>query len=216
MRPRSLGAGAGALLLLAAPAWAQVPGLEVELVPKVGFYAPAADLQAARDAAGEIVDERGGSLAVGLALDIGVPLAPVSFRVGADYVTSSEFTYAEEGGDLEATGEQTMLALAGDIVLRPLPRLIVVQPYLLAGAGVKRYDFSFSEPDGETTIEEAFPESQTDFTIHAGVGLDLGIGPIALVAEVSDYLSWYEAEGAEESEMQNDLFLMAGVRLGLF
>ena len=206
---------AGALLLPVA-AGAQVPGFDLELVPKVGFYAPAADLEAARDAAGEIVEQRGGGLAIGVALDVGVPGAPVSFRLGGDYVTSSEFTYRESGGELESTGEQTMLALAGDLVLRPLPRLIVVQPYLLAGAGVKRYDFSFSRPDGETTIDQAFPDSQTDFTVHAGLGLDLGIGPIALVAEVSDYVSWYEAEGADESALQNDLFIMAGLRVGLF
>lgn len=205
-------------LLFTGPAAAQVPGIGLELIPKVGFYTPAADLATASDALGEIVDDRGGSLAVGLALDFSAPLAPVSFRVGFDYVTSSEFTYADTtgAGGLEASGEQTMLALAGDIVLRPLPRLVVLQPYLLAGAGVKRYDFSFTESAGDTDIDEVFPESQTDFTLHAGVGLDLGLGPIALVAELSDYISWYEAEGAEDSEMQNDIFVMAGIRVGLF
>ena len=125
-------------LLFAGPGAAQVPGIGLELVPKVGFYTPAADLATAAGALGEIVDDRGGSLAVGVALDFSAPLAPVSFRVGFDYVTSSEFTYADTtgAGGLEATGEQTMLALAGDVVLRPLPRLLVVQPYLLAGAGV--------------------------------------------------------------------------------
>ena len=201
----------------AVPAAAQVPGIGLDLVPKIGFYTPAADLATARDALGEIVDDRGGSLAVGLALDLSAPLAPVAFRVGFDYVTSSEFTYADTTGTgVRASGEQTMLALAGDIVLRPLPRLVVVQPYLLAGAGVKRYDFSFTEEAGNTDIEEVFPESQTDFTLHAGVGLDLGLGPIALVAELSDYISWYEADGGDGSEMQNDIFVMAGIRVGLF
>jgi hypothetical protein len=207
----------GVLALAAAPAGAQVPGVGLELVPKVGFYTAAADLEAATSAAGEIVDDRGGSLALGLAVDFGVALMPVSFRVGFDYVSGSEFTYADTtGADLEATGEQTMLALAGDIVLRPLPRLVIVQPYLLAGAGVKRYDFEFSEVDTGSDAEEVFPDSQTDFTLHAGLGLDLGLGPIALVAEVSDYVSWYEAEGGEGTELQNDLFLMAGIRIGLF
>lgn len=197
---------------------AQVPGIDVSLVPKIGFYIAAADLQAAATAAGEIVDDRGGSLAVGLGLDFAVPLSPLSFRVGFDYVTSSEFTYADTtgAGGLEASGEQTMLAIAGDIVLRPIPRLVVLQPYLLAGAGVKRYDFSFQDAADGTDIEEAFPESQTDFTLHAGLGLDLGLGPIALVAEVGDYISWYEAEGSDGSELQNDIFLMAGIRVGLF
>lgn len=198
-----------------APAGAQVPGLDVSLVPKVGFYMAAADLATAAAAAGEIVDDRGGSLAVGLGLDFAVPVAPVSFRVGFDYVTSSEFTYQDTAA-VESTGEQTMLAIAGDIVLRPIPRLLVLQPYLLAGAGVKRYDFSFEEAAGDTDIEDAFPESQTDFTLHAGLGLDLGLGPIALVAEAGDYISWYEAEGGDGSELQNDVFLMAGIRVGLF
>ena len=206
-----------ALGLAAAQVEAQVPGVGLELVPKIGFYTAAADLQAASTAAGEIVDDRGGSLALGLAADFGVALIPVSFRVGFDYVSGSEFTYADTtGADVEASGEQTMLAIAGDVVLRPLPRLVVVQPYLLAGAGVKRYAFSFSEVGTGSDVEEAFPESQTDFTLHAGLGLDLGLGPIALVAEVSDYVSWYEAEGGEGTELQNDIFIMAGVRVGLF
>lgn len=199
-------AGSVALVGLAVPA-----GAQLSLVPKVGFYAPAADLQAARDAAGEVVDDRGGSLALGLAAEMGV------FRVGFDYVTASEFTWADTAGvEQEATGEQTMLALTGDVILRPIPKLLILQPYLLAGAGVKRYGFSFSDAADETEIEEAFPESATDFTVHAGVGVDVGIGPIALVAELSDYVSWYEAEGGDGSEMQNDLFIMAGVRVGLF
>lgn len=206
------GAVAG-LALVAAPAAAQVPGLELTVLPKVGFYSPASDLQAAQDALGEVVDDRGGSLALGLALEMGVPLTALGVRVGFDYVTGSEFTYEDEAS-VETTAEQTMLAITGDVVLRPIPRLIVVQPYLLAGAGVKRYDFSFDE-DAGTDIDTAFPDSETDFTLHAGVGLDLGLGPIALVAELSDYISWYEVEGGD-SEMQNDLFLMAGVRLGLF
>ena len=206
------------VVLQGAPVAAQIPGLDVSLVPKVGFYSPATDLQTAADAAGAIVDDRGGSLALGLALDLGVPLSPLNVRVGFDYVTASEFTYADTtGAELEANGEQTMLAITGDVVLRPVPKLLIVQPYLLAGAGVKRYDFEFAEAaDADTDIEDAFPDSQTDFTVHAGIGLDVGLGPIALVAELSDYISWYEAEGAGGSELQNDLFIMAGVRLGLF
>ena len=199
----------------ATPVAAQVPGISLELVPKVGFYFPAADLEAAATAAGEVVDDRGGSLALGLGLDFGP--GPLSFRAGFDYVTGSEFSYADTtGANLEATGEQTMLAVAAGVVLRPLPRLVIVQPYLLAGAGVKRYDFEFSDVDTGSDVEEVFPDSQTDFTLHAGIGLDVGLGPIALVAEASDYVSWFEPEGGDGSDMQHDIFLMAGIRVGLF
>lgn len=215
-----LRAGAPLLaLLISGPAAAQVPGLEVQLVPKVGFYSPAADLEAAATAAGEIVDERGGSLALGLALDFGVPLSSLDVRIGFDYVTASEFTYADTtGADVEANGEQTMLVIAGDVILRPIPKLLILQPYLLAGAGVKRYDFSFAEAaEGETDVDEAFPEDATDFTVHAGIGVDVGIGPVALVAELSDYVSWYQTpDVAEGTHIQHDLFIMAGVRVALF
>ena len=196
------------LALGAVPASAQV-----SVLPRVGFYSPASDLAAAQDALGEVVDDRGGSLALGLALEMGVPLSSLGVRVGFDYVTGSEFTYEDEAA-VEATAEQTMLVVTGDVVLRPIPRLLVVQPYLLAGAGLKRYDFSFDE-DAGTDIDAAFPESETDFTVHAGLGFDLGLGPIAVIAELSDYISWYDT-GDDETQMQNDLFLMAGVRLGLF
>lgn len=201
-----------------APAAAQMPGVDVELLPKVGFYTAAGDLQAAATAVGEVVDDRGGSLAWGAALELSVPLSPLSFRAGFDYVTGSEFTYADTtgGGATSTSGEQTMLALSADVVLRPLPRLLVVQPYLLAGAGVKRYDFSFADAAATPDVEQAFPESQTDFTLHAALGLDVGIGPIALFAELGDYVSWYSPEGSDESEMQNDIFIMAGLRVGIF
>lgn len=203
------GAALAALLVAVAPATGQV-----QLVPKVGFYTPAADLEAAAAATGEIAEDRGGSLAVGLAVELGARLSPLSFRAGFDYVTGSEFTY-EDDASVESTGEQTMLALAADVVLRPIPRLLIVQPYLLAGAGVKRYDFSFRE-DATADAEAAFPDDETDFTVHAGVGLDLGLGPIAVLVEASDYVSWYEAPGADGSDMQHDIFVMAGVRVGLF
>lgn len=191
---------------------AQVPGIDVQLVPKIGLYSPASDLTEAAEAFEGAREDRGGSLAVGLGLDLALPFSPVDFRVGFDYVASSEITF-EGFAPEESTIDQQMLALAADVVLRPLPRLVVVQPYLLAGAGVKRYDF---EPADAAAGLGAFDESVTDFALHGGVGLDIGFGPLAVVAEVSDYVSWFEIEGADDSEMQHDLFFMAGIRVGMF
>jgi len=209
MRLRSLVLAAAIAAALPAAARAQAPGIDLQLVPKVGFYTPVSDLYDAADAGAEIVDDRGGSLAIGLGVDLALPFLPLDLRVGFDYVTNSEFTI--DDGTTQSTIEQQMIAITGDVILRPLPRVIVLQPYLLAGAGVKQYDF---EPQDASSGLEAFDES--DFTLHGGLGVDLGVGPLALVAEVSDYISWFEPEGADESEMQHDLFFMAGIRVGMF
>ena len=206
-------AAACALTLQPTAAYAQVPGIDLQLVPKIGFYAPVSDLAEAAAVGSDIREDREGSLAVGLGVELALPFSPVDVRVGFDYVTNSEITFDEGVGTTESQVEQQMLALTGDLVLRPIPRLLVLQPYLLVGAGVKRYDFEFQDAGGGV---EAFDDSTTDFALHGGLGFDLGLGPLALVVEASDYISWFEPEGADDSEMQHDLFLMAGIRVGLF
>lgn len=204
MRSTSFVTAAVAAALLAPAAGAA----QIALVPKIGFYTPATDLVDAAQAGGAIVDDRGGSLAVGLALDLSLPVSPVDLRVGFDYVTNSEFKVGD--GTSESTVDQQMLALTGDLVLRPLPRLIVLQPYVLAGAGIKKYSFDFKDASADSFDDE------NDFTVHGGLGLDLGLGPLSLVAEASDYVSWFKPEGAEDSKTQHDVFIMAGIRVGMF
>jgi hypothetical protein len=77
----------------------------------------------------------------------------------------------------------------------------VLQPYLLAGAGVKRYS-------GEG-------DDQSKFTGHVGAGADLKLGPIGLLAEINDYISSFEDETTGDSKLQNDVFISLGFRIGL-
>lgn len=193
---------AACLLLVAAPVYAQVPGIDLKLNPRVGLYMPLTDL-------GEVGAETyklDNSLAVGLGVELVLPALPFGIRANLDYATSSSVNL--ENGSIEDGNEVTLLALAGDLVFRPLPRLVVLQPYLFAGGGIKQYDIQ-SVGDVGTTDE-------SDPTLHVGGGLDFGLGPLALNAEIGDYISWFEIEGAEDSEMQHDLFLMVGFSIGMF
>ena len=111
-----------------------------------------------------------------------------------------------EGDELEGS-EVDMVAITGDLVFRPLPRIVVVQPYLLAGAGIKRY--SFGDDVG------TFAADRNHFTGHIGAGADLKVGPIAVLAEISDYISSFKNAATDENKLQNDVFVMVGFRIGM-
>ena len=77
---------------------------------------------------------------------------------------------------------------------------------LLAGGGAKRYDF---ELDGSTPLDD-----QTTATGQLGVGTELHLGPLRVVAEVSDYISSFKALSGSSGELQNDLLFTVGIVLG--
>lgn len=188
---------------------AQAPGVDLKITPKVGAFAPLSDLREAEES-GDFGASLEPSVAVGLAVDIGLP-GMIDLRVGFDYATSSEFDL-ENGPTVEDfDGDAKVLAVAGDIVLRRSV-LGVVSPYLLLGAGVKRYDFDAGDAELGTDF---FDSEETDFTGHVGLGIRAGLGPLALVVEVSDYISSFSAGESDDSSLQNDIFGMVGIQLGI-
>ncbi|MFO7893467.1 MAG: outer membrane beta-barrel protein [Longimicrobiales bacterium] len=191
------------LLGMAAPAAAQAPGLELKLNPRVGLYVPLSDLGQATTTAGTIVADKSGSLAFGVGLELGLIGLPFNVRANVDYKTGSEVS--TEG--VTETLEPKMLAIAGDLVFRPLPKLIIIQPYVFVGGGLRQYDF---DTENTQALEDA-----SDPTVHLGGGLDLTLGPLALNAEIGDYISWYEIQADADAEMQHDMFVSVGIVLGL-
>lgn len=198
------------LLLIAAPAMAQAPGIDIRLNPRIGLYQPLGDLGQTQVAGVTITEEMSGSLALGLGVELDVMLLPVGLRLNMDYATGSEISRSEDGVEVQAgdAPETTLLAVVGDVMFRPMPKLVLVQPYLFVGGGLKQYDVS-----SETTTSSF--QDGSDPTIHFGGGLDVGFGPLALNAEIGDYVSWYELQNAESSEIQHDLFLTIGFSIGI-
>jgi hypothetical protein len=184
-------------LLLPAAAHAQ----GVHITPTVGVYIPASDLYSLRTEAEEFTVDKEGAFALGLNVDLGM------FRGTVAYATGAQLN--QRGvEDRENIGEGKLLAVAGDLVLRPIPRLIIVQPYLIAGAGLRREDYSYEE----SGVEDAFPSDQSDFALHAGIGADIMLGRIGIVAEVSDFITKDEDDDWD----QHDAFGFVGLKLRLF
>ena len=203
MRSFATAALVGAALAVAAPAAAQAPGVELVLNPRIGLSLPVTALGATTTETVELEN----SLAIGLGAELQLAALPFGIRANLDYATGSHVS--RDGVEDEQT-ETTLLAVAGDLVFRPLPRIIVAQPYIFAGGGLKQYDF---QTEGATVGEF---EAESDPTVHLGFGLDVGLGPLALNAELSDYISWFElSDTSDESEMQHDLFLSVGFAIGL-
>ena len=96
-----------------------------------------------------------------------------------------------------------MYAAAADVVIRPLPR-ILVQPYLLGGAGEKFYKF-----DQASSVFTG--ENQRHFAWHGGVGADVMLGSVGVAAEVTDFLS----QAADNKWNVHDAFVMVGMKLAL-
>lgn len=183
------------LALVAAPADAQF----LKVNPRIGLYVPLSDLG---EAAGQTV-ALDNSLALGLGLELGVPILPFNVRANLDYASDVAVTY--EGLDEEAA-RTTVLAVVADAVFR-LPRMVLLEPYLFAGGGLKQYDF-------DTDDASSFSDS-SDPTLHLGGGLDLGFRSFTLNAELGDYVSWFELQDGD-SQVQHDVFLMIGFSVGMF
>lgn len=205
---------AAALLLpagLAAPAQAAA---QMRLIGQVGLYVPLSDLgqvQSGGDAV-EIAD-REGTLGFGLALELGARQT-WSFRVNGVYGTESGVPVSGVGCT-DCKARSTVAALTGTAVFRPLPNLIVVQPYLQAGGGLKRYDFD--DDDLRAEGFDAFLSDQNKLAGHLGVGAEVNAGLVRLLFEVSDFISGIDLGGDDavaEEETQHDFLITIGVSIG--
>jgi hypothetical protein len=164
-----------AAVAVIAPASAHAQGITI--TPAVGLYIPANDFYNLRDEANNATIDKEGTFAMGLNVEFGSLRGSIAYASGAQ-LNDRGVT------DRENIGEGKVLAIAGDLVIRPIPR-ILVQPYLLIGGGLRREDFDYDE-DG---ISDAFPKEQSDFAFHLGVGADVMLGRIGVVAEFTDFLT---------------------------
>lgn len=184
---------AGALL-------ATAPGAgnaQLHVTPAFGAFIPGSDIRALRDEADRRRLAREGTLGLGLNVDAGWLRGSVAYASGA--------TLNERGvQDRDDVGDGSVLAVAADVVVRPLPR-VLVQPYLLGGIGLKRQDYSFDD-DG---VGNPFPRDRSDVALHVGVGADLMLGGIGVMAEITDFITRREGGGAG----QHDAFAFVGLRV---
>jgi hypothetical protein len=181
------------LTLGAAPGAAQAQGIHI--TPLAGIYVPGSEWREIQSGAERVRVERDGSLALGLNLELG------SLRGSLGYVTGGRISEEGVAGDI---GDGSLLTAALDLVIRPLPRLLV-QPYLFAGPGLVREQYSF-----DAGRFSGFPRDESHFALHLGAGADLMLGRLGVAAELSDWISRPDDGGT-----QHDVFIMVGLRVRL-
>lgn len=168
----------------------------ISITPQIGVYIPGDSFDALEQGGQEVRVKKEGSLALGLNLDLGI------LRGSLAYASAATLS---ESGTTGEIGDGKILAVAADLVLRPLPR-ILVQPYLLVGAGLRRADYSYDDEGFD-----AFPKDDSEFAAHVGVGADLMLGPVGVSAELTDFISKDE----NDDWKRHDAFGFVGLKLRL-
>lgn len=190
-------------LVFSAPGDAQI-----RLIPQVGLYASVSDLGTVDTPDGvQTLGEQGTSLAYGLTLDISSAKV-IGYRITALYGSDSEVPVDGIGCTGGACDlRSTLLGVSAGIVLRPIPVSSPFRPYILAGGGIKRYDFDF---EAESPLKDAFGDESVA-TAVLGLGFDWNLGILKGNLELADYIS---GSFLKDGDRQHDFFLTVGLILG--
>jgi hypothetical protein len=220
MRPASRAALTLVLLLPTVPV-VGISSLEgqIRLVPAVGLYTPLSDLGEVRDEAGVSLIEAGrrsSTLAYGGAMEWGGSRQIVALRLELLYGTSSDVPLRSVGcGDCELRSH--LLAGTLGFVVRPFGALGPLHPYVLAGAGGKRYGFDWAELQDEGFRD--YFRGQTRPAAQLGAGAHLRLGALEPRLELKALVSRFEAAASSSHAVGSDdrqlgLFLTFSLPLG--
>jgi hypothetical protein len=173
-------------------------GVWVAVLAKGGAFL--SGISTVEDISGAAGSTLGGQQSVftwGGSMALGSRNGPLNARLTGLRTTSS-LVSATEGIDNDVGSvPEKLLLLTGDLVLRPIPRLLI-QPYAIGGVGGRR--LSVTEGDGDGV-------ASWNATAQVGIGADLRLGGVTLGAEVVDYMS------SPSGGLQHDafVFLVLGV-----
>jgi hypothetical protein len=194
----------GALLLAPGAARAQSP-VRIDVVPHAAVYAPRNELGGVAQAGGPWYLRLGrADAAPAFELEAGIrfPVLPFSLRlVGlASLPADVSGTFDCYPGLacpailLESAAEVRVLGAVADLVWMPLPAVAPVRPFLLLGAGVKQYRYSWP---AAVALVEAGKHTASSFAAHAGAGIEFGVLGQSFRVEAAD---WWSGEGAAIGE----------------
>ncbi|MEZ4417106.1 MAG: hypothetical protein R3E10_15240 [Gemmatimonadota bacterium] len=179
---------------------------QTRVVPQIGLYVPATSFGAVTadgvDGAVEL-GKKESTRAYGLGLEWGGG-GFLGLRTNLAYATSSDVPISGVGCTV-CSSRSTMLAATAGLVVRPL-RLLFIEPYLIGGMGLKRYDFSRAD-FGEILVDDRNVRAW-----HLGVGGELDLGPLSGVVEISDYIS--DRDSQVPGHRLHDFIVSVGIGIG--
>jgi len=203
---------AAACAVLACALLPRSSAAQIRLIPQVGLYNQFSDLPSVGTGFQDV--KKKASLAYGGALELGKP-DKVSFRVNVLHASDSEVPVGSVGCSGTDCARSTLTSATATLALRPIPNLIIVQPYALAGGGVKRYDYT--KQDFQQEGLRSLFNDQNQLTGHLGVGAEVNLGLVRVVGEVADLVSKYDNgqnTSSSSDQLQNDMFMTVGLVIG--
>lgn len=197
-----------ALQLVAGPARAQpleVPGRSMSVVLRAGGYLPANELYSGLLST-DVLPPR---LSIGVALENDLGYSPFAVRLTVDAVPSYSVAVRlvcpddRAGSCPDSERLRYRLGVASvDLVLRPI-RLGRSVPYLHAGPAVKGY------------VREDPSTDRLEPTLRFGGGVEFDLAGRRVSVDVSNSMSWFAPSQESATEIQHDVVVAAGLRLGL-
>lgn len=185
----------------------------LSVTPRAGAYSSVENVSEAVKEYNRIRSEQTAKLGVGLTAELNIPLFPIDVRVGGDYVTGATVSREGLNGSVEVA-EGSLLYVSADAVFRPIPRLLIVQPYVLGGAAFKRDKFVRTDAQG---FAEEIKDGYKDFQLHAGAGFDVTLGGLGVAVEVTDYFARPEdTSTAGLLDLKHDFFATVGLKIPVF
>lgn len=170
--------------------------VSITLMPRGGLFL--SGVSSLEDISGEAGAALGGEksvLTLGGSIAFGSRDGPANLRITGLHTTGSLVSTQEGTTSPADFRRESILALTGDLVVRPLPRLLV-QPYAIGGLGARR----IAAPQRDEIASHA----RWDLAAQIGVGADLRLGNVTLGVEVVDYLTGSADSG---NSFQHDAFV---------
>lgn len=196
-----------AFTVLAAPATAQI-----RFIPQIGVYSAVEDPGSVRGVSGLYdIGRYESTFAFGGAVEFAGDRS-LGFRLGALYASEAETAVTGLGCSTGCPAGVDLLSFTGALVVRPLQDVLFVEPYLVAGGGLKRFDF---EPnDFGDGVGQIFSDD-SEWAGILGVGATVDLGGLAVNLEVADHFHWSDLGIPEsESRRMDDFFFTLGFVLG--
>lgn len=197
-----------AAAILAVPIFPGEGSAQSRLIPQVGLYASVSDLGTVDTPDGiREVGEQETSLAYGLSLDLAWSRS-LGLRITGLYGSDSEVPVGGIGCEgSECDLRSTILGVSAGAVFRPFAGNANWGPYLVAGGGIKRYNFDFGS---DSALKDAFDDSSRA-SLVLGLGLEWNLAILKGNVELADYVSDSLLKGGDR---QHDFFLTVGLILG--
>lgn len=181
---------------------------QTRFVPQIGVYSNVADPGSVRGASGAYdIGRHESSTVYGGSVDFGAGRG-LSFRIGGLFAPDAVPLAGDCLGDCEAD----LFSATGSFAVRPFGNLLFFEPYMVAGAGVQRFQ-SGAEGFGDQVTNVFEDGSVWVGVLGIGAEVDLG-GPTVLLELVDHFHRSRIRLPGEERDRIDDFYFTVGLSLG--